>query len=98
MKEDKMQWLLDQIKEEDAKLQPVLGECSIGKLPIRVFVLEQYLRAMKADPEFSTGAYNAIKTLVGQKMFSTTVKKGEDVEQAKRRMEVAVMLAERSRS
>ena len=98
VKENEMQWLIDQIKEEDAKLHPVIGECNIGKLPIRVFLLETYLEAMKADSALDTGVYNAIKMLVRQNVFSTTVKNGEDIEQARRKLKTAAMLDEMTRS
>ena len=86
------EWLLNVIEEERDKLLPILGECNAGKLEIRVFILESFLEAMKGDPSFNQGIYHALKKLVGWKMYSATAHKGEDGEEVKRQLEVAVMM------
>lgn len=92
--EKELQWLTDRIKEEKENLNQILGQCNVGRLPIRVFLLEHYIAAMKAEPDFNTDIYNVMKRLIDIRGFAATVAGGEDVEQAKRGLEVAVMLNE----
>ncbi len=97
MQKNNVQWLVDRIKEEDEKLKPILGECSIGRLPIRAFLLECYLESMKAEPAFDKDIYNAVKKIVGFRMFTAVAGKGDDRGQIERQLEVAAMMEEMRR-
>ena len=97
MQENKIQWLIDRVKEEHEELKPIMDECSVGRMPIRVFLLEGYLAAMKAAPEFNKDIYNAVKGMVGFRVFGAKAKKEDDVEEIKRQLEVITMLDEMRR-
>ena len=87
-----MEYLNKLITGEHDKLKPVLGEVPAGRMEIRAFLMEQYLNAIKSDPDFSNEIYQAINKVMTFRTYSAKAHQKEDPEQVMRRLEVAAMI------
>ena len=90
--------ILQLMKEENDRLNAVLGECQMFMAPLRAIILENYLDAIKTTPGFPQEVYQELKKILRLRMIRDTAGPGEDPEEVKRRMEVRKMLAELIRS
>lgn len=89
--------LLKLFREEEARMNEFLGTCTVGMLPVRVFLLEEAVKAMKASKEFNHQVYHMLGLIMGCEVHSDTVKAGEDLEEVRRRLQVRAMMAEMER-
>lgn len=85
------------MQEENEKLASILGEGTVGMMPIRAFLLEKYVEALKSSKDFNNRVYHMISMMFGAKVYSGRCKDGKDPEEVKRMLQVRAMMDEMER-
>lgn len=93
-----MEKLLQLIQEENERLSSALGHTTIGMMPIRVFLLEKYLEAIKASKHFNHDVYHILSIAFKSKSYEATCGIEEDPEEIERVLKVRAMMDELTRS
>lgn len=86
------------VQEENEKLAPVLAEVTVGMMPIRVFLLERYVDAMKSSKDFDNEIYHIISMAINSKMYCAECSKNGNPEKVKRMLKTRAMIDEIGRS
>lgn len=89
--------ILDIIQEESERLMPILGEYTVGMMPVTAFLLEKYVEALKSSEDFNHNIYRMLSVVIDTKVYSGTCKDGEDPEEVKRMLNVRAMMDEMKR-
>lgn len=89
--------ILDIIQEESERLMPIMGERTVGMMPVTAFLLEKYVEALKSSEDFNHNIYRMLSVVIDTKVYSGTCKDGEDPEEVKRMLNVRAMMDEMKR-
>lgn len=93
-----MEKLLQLIQEENERISSTLGHTTVCMMPIRVFLLEKYLEAMKASKHFNHDVYHILSIVFRSRSYEATCRADGDPEEMKRMLHVRAMMDELTRS
>ncbi|MBP3469726.1 MAG: hypothetical protein J6K26_09455 [Lachnospiraceae bacterium] len=91
------EFILQIIQEENERLASILGEGTVGMMPVTVFLLEKYVEALKSSEDFNHNIYRMLSAVIDTKVYSGSCKDGKDPEEVKRMLQVRAMMDEMER-